>query len=223
VTVVLRLPPEYFRFEEVIMQLKRYVVSALSAGIFLLSACNLAAVTPTPIFSPTVPASPTAVVFPSTATPLVFPSPTTTLQPTPTLTLFYDPTVTSTPGWMDCPLIITRNDTNAGDMIHVRRCEDNTEYDFGPFANGVYGVGPDGKFIIYVTDQGMVYAAKPGKQYLSVIVNLVREKFFVAINRRGIPRFDISFTGEAPYYKLVLKEKKYAQKRYYNLPVWLTE
>jgi hypothetical protein len=208
--------------QEASVQFKRNLFFVFFASVFLLNACNLAMVTPTPEFSLPVVASQPAVVAASTVTSAPT-TPTITAPPTPTLTLFYDPTITATPSWLDCPLIITRNDTNAGDLLHIRRCEDNLEYDLGPFANGVYAAGPDNKFIIYVTDEGVVYAAKLGEQYMYVVVNLVKEHFFAAINKKALPRFVISFAGEAPRYKLVLIEKKYNQKRIYNLPARLME
>jgi len=209
------------------MRFKRRFIFVLLAGTLLLSACNLAVVTPTPMTTPTATASQTPVPT-STVTPLPFgqmPTPTLYLiiPPTPTLTLFYNPTATTTPSWSDCPLIVTRNETNKGVMLHVRRCEDNLEYDLGPLAKGVYAVGPNGKFIIYVTHSGMLYATNIGNTRLSLLVNLRRAGSFVAFNKNVQPVFVISFYGEAPRYRLILTEKKYNQRRAFYIPPRIME
>ncbi|MDD2921370.1 MAG: hypothetical protein PHQ36_03720 [Anaerolineales bacterium] len=220
------------------MQLKRYSIFVLSAIILLLGACNLPSAGSTPEIPiasqlPMILTSAAASV-PSATSTVVQPTPTVTLfyestatlavvQRTPTLTLFYEPTPTSMPSWTECPLVITRTDTKAGDVLHILRCEDKLEYDLGPFAKGIYAAGPNNNFIVYVADNGMVYAARMGEQYISVIVNPARERFFVAVNKNAPPKFSISFIGEAPRFKLVLEEKIYKQKRVYNLPLWLTE
>ncbi len=204
------------------MQFKRYFIFMLSVSTLLLGACNLAVVTPTPLVTATQVVIPTNTSVPATSTQ----TPVATLAltlPTPTLTLFYEPTATQTPSWLDCPLVITRNDTKSGDILHIRRCVDNLEYDLGPFSNGTYSAGPDNKFMIYVTDEGLVYFSKMGEQYITVIINLVKERFFTALNKKSKPEFVISFAGEAPYHKLVLYEKIYKQKRIYELPANLME
>jgi hypothetical protein len=206
------------------MRYKQNLILAFLINAFLLGACNLAVVTPTSTpapFSPTPVVTGTATPF-LTLTPIFFPSATPT-QPTATLTLFFAPTATATPSWESCPLIITRNDTSAGDVLHIRQCDENLEYDLGPFAKGAYAVSPNMKFIVYVTDNGMLYAAKFGSEYLSVIANLEKERFFVGVNKRVPVQFLLTFTGEAPYYKLVLFEKKFAQKKIYDIPIKLQE
>jgi len=207
-----------------------------SACALLLGACNLpggseaAASTPTisveAIVATQLAAMPTNTITPLPALPL--PSVTSTATPftflaTPTLTLFYDPTITATQSLADCPIIITRTDTKAGDMLHVLRCEDKLEYDLGPFAKGIYAVGPNLKFIVYATDNGYVYTAALGSKDLILVANLVREKKFAAINRGVRPYFVISFWGEAPHYRLVLTDKRFGQKFMYDLPVQVME
>jgi len=144
--------------------------------------------------------------------------------PTATLTLFYNPTNTPTLQWAACPgIVITLTDTKKGDMLHILRCEDGLEYDLGPLAKGVYAVGPNDKFLVYITIDGFIYAARIGSLYLNTLFDLGREHEFTVFNKRVTPDFKISFAGEAPIYRLVLLEKNYDQKRVYALPLRITQ
>jgi hypothetical protein len=107
-------------------------------------------------------------------------------------------------------------------MLHVLRCDDGLEYDLGPLAEGVYAVGPNDKFFVYITLSGFIYAARIGDPLLNNLYNLGREHIFTVFNKRVAPDFKISFTGEYPVYKLVLVEKNYNQKRVYDLPSTIT-
>lgn len=213
------------------MRFKPYLIFIFLAGIFLLSACNLGATAPAPQALPAspLPILPTDTALPApTNTPLrlmtaTATQPTPTSTPTVTLTLFYDPTVTATPSWMQCPLIITVTDTRIGDMLHVRRCTDGLEDDLGPFAKGVYAAGPNNMFIVYVSGDGMIYAAKLGDEYLTLIANLEKDHFFTVINKKLPSKFSISFIGAAPYYRLVLYENVFEQKNIYDLPTRIQE
>jgi len=60
-------------------------------------------------------------------------------MPSATPTLFMAATVTATQQWLSCPgIVVTVTDTDAGDVLHILRCEDGLEYDLGPLAKGVY-------------------------------------------------------------------------------------
>jgi hypothetical protein len=135
--------------------------------------------------------------------------------------LFFDPTyATTTPTlqWQGCPgIAVTLIDTDAGDMLHVLRCDDGWEHDFGPLAKGTYAIGPNDKFLVYVSFSGIIYDARIGEPYLYTLFNLKKEEIFTALNKGVEPDFQISFVGEAPNYRLVLLERKYDQKRVYNL------
>jgi len=132
-------------------------------------------------------------------------------------------TATPTQQWSACPgIVVTLTDTDAGDMLHILRCEDGLEYDLGPLAKGVYAVGPNDKFLVYVTIDGFVHASKIGDPYLYRLYDLAREHIFTVFNKSVAPDFKISFVGETPYFKLILLEKNYDQKRVYELPAALT-
>jgi hypothetical protein len=144
-------------------------------------------------------------------------------MPTPTTTLFFAPTATSTQQWAACPgIVITLTDTKKGDMLHILRCEDGMEYDLGPLAKGVYAVGPNDKFLVYVTIDGFIYAARIGDLYMHNLYNLGYEHIYTVFNKKVAPDFKISFAGEEPIYRLVLLERNYDQKRVYELPLGIT-
>ncbi|GAB4545917.1 MAG: hypothetical protein Fur002_20510 [Anaerolineales bacterium] len=144
-------------------------------------------------------------------------------QPTPTLTLIYIASATPTPNLLECPLIINLEDTRSGDLLHVRRCADDLQYDLGPLAKGTYAASPNYAFLVYVTNDGMVYAAKIGETRFVQIIDLSKERYFTAINRKVVPRFSILFKDQAPQYQLILSEQKFKQRRAYFLPAALQE
>jgi hypothetical protein len=122
-----------------------------------------------------------------------------------------------------CPgIVISVTDTKKGDILHILRCEDGFEYDLGPLAKGVYAVGPNDNFLVYVTIDGFVYASRIGDSSMYNLYDLENEHIFTVFNKGVLPDFKISFAGEGPNYKLVLLEKNYDQKRVYDLPPGIT-
>jgi hypothetical protein len=135
----------------------------------------------------------------------------------------FAPTATSTQQWLSCPgIVITRTDTKKGDVLHILRCADGFKNDLGPLAKGVYAVGPNNEFLVYVTLSGIVYAARIGDSYLNNLYDLGREHIYTVFNKKVTPDFEIAFVGDASAYKLVLVEKNYNQKRVYDLPSGIT-
>lgn len=213
------------------MRFKKHVfpVFFIAMAMFLLNACNLDVSKPESNLPSTL-SSEMPVIPENTVVPVSSPATTPTATPFPaivpsaTVTLFYNPTFTSTPQWSACPgIVITLTDTDKGDMLHILRCEDGLEYDLGPLAKGVYAVGPNDKFLVYVTLNGFIYATRIGELYLNTLFNLGREHEFTVFNKRVTPDFRISFAGEGPIYRLVLLEKNYDQKRVYDLPIGITQ
>lgn len=207
------------------MRIKRYILSLFFIVMFLLPACNLRIVWTDEELPPTP-----SGALPNTSTPA--PSPTSTLtftpaapiQPTPTWTLFYNPTVTPTKLWSACPgIVVTQTDTDAGEMVRILRCEDGFEYVLGPLAKGVYAVGPNDKFLVYVTLDGIVYGSRIGETRIQPLFNLRREHIFTVLNIGSEPDFVVSFSDGEPSYRLVLVERNYDQKRMYELPNSLTQ
>ena len=213
------------------MRIKKYfLLFFIAAAMFLLNACNLGVSKSEPNLLPTLSYIETSVKLTVTAmseslpTPTLTPTPSFTLTPSPTTTLFFAPTATSTQQWIACPgIVVTVTDTDNGDMLHVLRCDDGFEYDLGPLAKGVYAVGPNNKFLVYVTVDGFIYASRIGDSYMYNLYDLGHEHIFTVFNKRVAPDFKISFAGEAPNYKLVLLERNYDQKRPYDLPARITQ
>ncbi len=201
---------------------KRVILIPLAVTIvMLLNACNLGVTQPglppvseTPTLPPPSPTdTPTATLIP-------------TVAPTFTVTLFHSsiPTITPTSQWTSCPgIVISVTDTKKGDILHVLRCEDGLEYDLGPLAKGFYAVGPNDKFMVYVTIDGFIFAARIGSRSMYNLFNLAREHEFTVFNKRVAPDFQLSFAGEGPIYRLVIVERNYDQKRVYELPVSITQ
>jgi hypothetical protein len=186
----------------------------------LLHSCNLSVT----VATPTQPVAASITIMPaaSPTSTLTF-TPPATITPLPTLMFLFVPTITPTPQWAACPgIVITQTYTNKGDMLHILRCEDGLEYDLGPLAKGVYAVGPNDKFLVYITSGGIVYASKIGKPYLNILYDLAHERIFTAFNKGFAPDFKISFVEGTLNFKLVLLEKNYDQKRVYDLPTWIT-
>ena len=204
---------------------RRFIFHFLLLTLIFVTACNIGVASPE--------ATQLAVVEDSTPTlPPSSPEPTSTatliptVVPTFTVTLFYDiaPTITPTPQWTGCPgIVIQTEDTKKGDILHILRCEDKLEYQLGPLAKGFFAVGPNDKFLVYVSVDGIVYAARIGDRYLNPLYNLGREHEFTVFNKRVAPNFVISFSGDGPIYRLILLEKNYDQKRMYELPVGITQ
>ncbi len=197
-------------------------------AIFLLNACNLGAPKPDPNLPSTqsietsISLSVTAMVE-SMPTLTLTPTPSATFTPSLTPTLFFASTATSTQQWQACPgIVITVTDTKKGDILHILRCEDGFEYDLGPLAKGVFAVGPNNNFLVYVTIDGYIFAARIGDPYMHNLFDLKYEHIFTVFNKKVSPDFKISFVGEWPFINLVLLERNYDQKRVYNLPSWIT-
>jgi len=207
---------------------KNFFMFFIIAVIFLLDACSPGTTKPDSGLSP-INSVQTSVAFTLTARPASLPTSTltptasVTPMPSPTTTLLFAPTVTPTQQWLACPgIVITVTDTKKGDKLHILRCEDGVEYDLGPLAKGVYAVGPNDKFLVYVTVDGFIYASKIGESYLYNLFDLAHEHIYTVFNKKVAPDFKISFAGEWPFINLVLLERNYDQKRVYQLPSWIT-
>jgi hypothetical protein len=212
------------------LRIKKYFLPLLFIVIAmsLFQACNIGVTEPVSNLS-VIHSIETSAMLTVSAMPITSPTlaltstPSITHTPSPTTTLFFASTATPTQQWLACPgIVITQTNTRKGDKFHILRCEDGLEYDLGPLAKGVYAVGPEDKFLVYITVDGIVYAAKIGDLTLNKLYDLGREHIFTVFNKRVAPDFKISFTGEPPAYKLILVERNYNQKRIYDLPSRIT-
>jgi hypothetical protein len=219
----------FYSGREAAMRIKRkFLMFFITTVVFLLNACNPGTPGPDPNLA-AINSIETSVMLTVTAmsaslpTPTLTPKPSATFTSSPTATLFFVPTATSTQQWVACPgIVVTVTDTQKGDMLHILRCEDGFEYDLGPLAKGVYAVGPNDRFLVYVSADGFVYASKIGEPYLYNLYDLAHERIYTVFNKKVAPDFKISFVGEWPFINLVLLERNYDQKRVYQLPSWIT-
>jgi hypothetical protein len=155
--------------------------------------------------------------------------PTLTITPTigssPTPTFFYTvPTRTATLiPWTQCPgIVVTVNDTEQGDILHVLRCEDGFEYDMGPLTKGAFAVSPDNKYLVYAGVNGILYAARIGDPALYTVMDLKKEGPFVTFGKKVPPIFKLTFNGAGPYV-LEVYESRYGQNFPVNMPNWLSQ
>jgi hypothetical protein len=148
-----------------------------------------------------------------------------TPSPSATATYFMIPTITPTTiPWTICPgIVVTRNDTAQGDVLHVLRCEDGFEYDIGPLTKGAYAVSPDDKYLVYAGVNGILYAAKIGDTVLYTLSNLKREGPFVAFPKKIVPRFRLKFVADQSPHVLEVYEEKYEQNFPIQMPGWLSK
>ena len=208
------------------MRIKRYFLPLIFIVIVasLLHSCDMSVSIVDEDMSPTpsATASNTAVPVASlTSTPTL--TPPATITPFPTFVLSYLPTTPPDQQWLTCPgIVVTRTDTDKGDILHILRCEDGLEYDLGPLAKGVFAVGPNNKFLVYVTIDGFIYASRIDDPHLIILYNVAREHIYSVFNKKVAPDFKLSFVEGPLNYKLILLERNYYQKRVYELPAWIT-
>ncbi|MCJ7434445.1 MAG: zinc ribbon domain-containing protein, partial [Anaerolineales bacterium] len=157
-----------------------------------------------PISSPiSSPIAPTAIIVIAT-----------TIAPTQAVAL---PTFTPTPAVPNCPGMEIQSESRTGG-IFLLICAKDQRYEVGPLADGVYKVGPNNMFFIYITYSGEVYAARIGDKKLTYIDRI---KFFTMILKDDEPRFEIKFYGDHPY-QLYVKEFFENQDKTIPIPRYIT-
>lgn len=118
------------------------------------------------------------------------------------------PTLTPLPGSIACTgSTIHIEDTASGDFLYT--CYGGWEYKFGPLEKGGYAMGPNGKFFVYATNSGYVYAARLDDTSLTPIGKV---KDFVIIKRGEAPQYRFEFRGTNPYsveiFEMIMKESR---------------
>jgi hypothetical protein len=115
-------------------------------------------------------------------------------------------------------LFISVKDTRKGDILLIHTPDE--DYQMGPLAKGIYSVGPNGTFFVYVTYTGDVLAARFGDRSFDLI-GRIRE--FTTIRRGGIPRLMVIYFGFHPYTLQVIdldteEKQDFFIPRYISLP-----
>jgi hypothetical protein len=91
------------------------------------------------------------------------------------------------------------------------------EYRVGPLARGAYAVGPNGRFLIYVSNSGWVYGMRlgEGRSHFKRIVNLKRS--LAALSRNDEPSYELTFVDAEYLVVLIIHERAYNE----SIPIWL--
>jgi len=98
---------------------------------------------------------------------------------------------------------------------YLQFCIGSKKYNYGALAQGVYLIGPQAKYFIYVSNSGYVFAARLGDPTLTRIGNV---RTFKAVHIPDIdPIFDIRYITGYPNLIQII-EKRYNQKATFTLP-----
>ena len=128
-----------------------------------------------------------------------------------------NPTLTPLSGNALCTASsISLEDTTSGNFLHL--CANGQEYQIGPLENGAYAMGPNGKFFIYCTNSGIVYAARVGDTNLTSIGKV---KDFSIIKRGEAPQYQFVFLGDNPY-SVQIVELILGQNKTVPIPSYIT-
>jgi hypothetical protein len=98
---------------------------------------------------------------------------------------------------------VTVSDTSKGDILHIEGCP-NWTYDSPPLAKGEYALSPNGKFLVYCTNNGDLYTIRFGESSPRFIENL-RKKMIVF--RNGDVSLIITiYEGENQYFANIMDQ-----------------
>lgn len=162
----------------------------------------------------------------ATATIYVSPTvtPTVTLTPTKTPYVVF-PTATATKiPWTSCPgIVVSMENTSKGYIVHVLRCSDGLKYDIGPIAKGAYAVSPDDKYLVFCSNDGILYGARIGTAILHTILDVRRNGEFTVFYKKVEPNFRLTFVEAPSGYILKVYEMNYNQNMPIIMPRWLDQ
>lgn len=191
----------------------RILLVVSGACIFTL-ACTFSAALATPV--PVIETS-TLVSLPM-PTKQATPIPPPTIQPTATIPWVVIGTFTPTP--IPSTVTVEVENTAKGDYLNISRSTDNLKYRLGPIASGVYVIGPNDNFLVYCTNDGHVYAAKFGAEYLTLIGDVRK---FTAVERNVPPNLQLVIFVNNGRYKVDIREGRYNQNEIIVIPAKFTE
>lgn len=115
---------------------------------------------------------------------------------------------------------ITAVDTTKGTILTVTGGLEDYDYQLGPLAKGVYAMGPNRKFLVYLTDSGIIYVHRFGNFGFQEVENANRE--FMALNKHVEPRFELSFHDTGYVFVLFIHEGRFDEDRQVILPRTMT-
>jgi len=107
-------------------------------------------------------------------------------------------------------------ETAQGIMLTVTGGIENYNYRLGPLAEGVYALGPNNNFLVYVTNNGMVYLNRLGEPNFQTVEDARRA--FQALNKHVDPYFELSFHDTGFVYVLFIYEGRFGETLQVPLP-----
>jgi len=111
---------------------------------------------------------------------------------------------------------ISAEETTKGIMLTVTGGVENYDYRMGPLAEGVYALGPNRKFLVYVANNGMVYVSRLGESSFQKVEDARRA--FRALNKQVDPYFELSFRDTGSVYILFIYEGRFGETLQVILP-----
>lgn len=97
-------------------------------------------------------------------------------------------------------------------------CAEGDEYDIENLSDGVYEIGPNQKFFVYITNDGLVYVARVHDRQLTYL-DEVKQLTMVRID--DVPRFIIKFARNHPY-QVYIEEYWEHQNKTIPIPRYIT-
>jgi hypothetical protein len=168
------------------------------------------------------------MVIPSTATskeiPTLYPTSTKQMTNTPDRRVLTAAAVltqaailpSSTPALSCTGLSIDKERRSGGEALII--CAEGEKYVIENLSDGVYQIGPNQKFFVYITNDGLVFAARVHDKQL---IQIGEVKALTMIRVDDVPKFIIKFLGNHPY-QLYVEEYWEHQNRTIPIPRYIT-
>jgi len=127
------------------------------------------------------------------------------------------PAATNTPVGPKCPGMEIQKYTGSNGQ-YLKICGAGKEYTMGPLGDGTFAVGPNQKFFVYVTFDGLVFAARVGNDRPTQIGEVKR---LTMIHVDDNPQFTFQFNGNHPYTVTIFEYWEH-QDMTIAIPRWIT-
>lgn len=131
------------------------------------------------------------------------------------------PPVTGTPSPPGAGITILEEADAGGIFLRISGQDLPAGYRVGPLAAGVYAVGPNRRFLVYVTSRGRVYGLRLGNSQVVEVANIAHN--LIAIERNEEPSITLSFVQSGSSTYLVIVEGRYSESISVELPRALTD
>ena len=165
---------------------------------------------PSPLPAPSVPAALQIQTESPTVTPTIAMITKVSVLPTSTATLFATSTVPVKVNFLPPSrnFTITENRTQQGLFLNILGVN-NQSYQLGPLEHGGYAVGPNDRYLVYVTDSGQVLAIRFGDPIFKRVKNLA--KTFGAALKGTQPIYNFAFYDSGFAITVIITEIIFSQ------------